>query len=499
MAILELMPTMAAPVLRPRLRLGLWFAVASTLACATNPVSGKKQVVLISEAQEIAMGRQGDQEVRQEMGVYDDPELQRYVEDIGLELARDSHRPNLPWTFAIVDSPAVNAFALPGGFIFVTRGLLAHLNSEAELAGVLGHEIGHVTARHSAEQYTRAAGAGIGMTIAQIFFPVTRPFGDVASLGVGTWFLKYGRDDELEADRLGAEYAARGGWDPDGVAAMLRTLSRLDAVNSTDRRGVPGWLSTHPNPGDRVEKVSASVEKSRALLGDGAGAARRDEYLRRIDGLPFGEDPREGVVRGHDFLHADLRFAISFPEGWEIVNGAKQVLAREPGTKHMMLLDLTQDQTARSLEDLARRSMSGAGFKFVSGASEQINGLEAWVGTFDGKVTDVGLVMARATFVAHGRNVFRLLGFAPRDAFPLIARDVQESQRTFRALSREEAREIRPNEVDLYTVRAGDTWQSIAQRTGRGTVNAATLAIINGYEPAEQPQPGDLIKVVIEG
>lgn len=479
--------------------LALLGAAGSATGCATNPVSGKKQVVLISEAQEIAMGRQMDQEVRQEMGVYDDPELQHYVEGIGTDLARASHRPTLPWSFAVVDSPAVNAFALPGGFVYVTRGILAHLNSEAELAGVLGHEIGHVTARHSAEQYTRSAGAGIGMTIAQIFFPVTRPFGDVASMGLGTWFLKYGRDDELEADRLGAEYSARGGYDPGGVAAMLRTLSRLDQVNSSDRRGVPGWLSTHPNPADRVEKVAASVEQSRAQLSDGAGASRRADYLRRIDGLPYGEDPREGIARGNEFLHADLRFALEFPEGWEIVNGAKQVMAREPGTKHVMLLDLTQDQTARSLGDLARRSMSGAGFKFVSGTDERINGLEAWVGTFDGKVTDVGQVMARAAFVAHGRNVFRLLGFAPRDEFPLITREVEASQGSFRPLSREEAREIRPNEVDLYTVRAGDTWQSIAQRAGRGIVNAATLAIINGYEPAEQPSPGDLIKVVIAG
>ncbi len=226
---------------------------------------------------------------------------------------------------------------------------------------------------------------------------------------------------------------------------------------------------------------------------------RREDYLQRIDGLPFGEDPREGIVRGREFLHADLRFGIDFPEGWEVVNGAKQVMAREPGTKHVMLLDLTQDQTARSLGDLARRSMTGAGFKLVSGADERINGLEAWVGTFDGKVTDVGQVMARAAFVAHGRNVFRLLGFGPRDEFALISREVDESQRSFRALGRDEAREIRPNEVDLYTVRAGDTWQSIAQRVGRSIVNPATLAIINGYEPAEQPSPGDRIKVVIAG
>ena len=194
------------------------------VACATNPVTGKKEISLVSEAQEIAMGQQADAEVRREMGLYDDSELQRYVADIGERLARASHRPHLPWQFAVVDHPAVNAFALPGGFIYITRGILPYLQDEAELAGVLGHEIGHVTARHSAQQATRAMGGQIGMLALGIFVPATQPFGDVASVGLGVLFMKFGRDDEREADRVGIEYAAKGGWDPTAVPDVLQTL-----------------------------------------------------------------------------------------------------------------------------------------------------------------------------------------------------------------------------------------------------------------------------------
>ena len=229
------------------------FAVALAGACAMNPVTGNREFALMSEAQEISIGREVDAQVRQEMGVYESPALQAYVEDLGHRLASVSHRPDLPWQFTVVDSPAVNAFALPGGYIYLTRGIMAYLGDEAELAGVLGHEIGHVTARHAVQAYSRATGAQLGLVLGQIFVPPMRanPYGlpgltDAAGSGLGLLFLKFGRDDEMQADRLGAEYAADGGWHPEGVADMLSTLGRIN--EASDRRGVPNWLSTHPEP-----------------------------------------------------------------------------------------------------------------------------------------------------------------------------------------------------------------------------------------------------------
>src|SRR5436190_343647 len=240
--------------------LSLALVIVSCAGCATNPATGKREFSLMSEAQEIQIGQQQDAEVRREMGVYGDRALQEYVSTIGLKLAQVSERPNLPWHFTILDVPAVNAFALPGGYIYITRGILPFLDDESQLAGVLGHEIGHVTARHSAQQYSRATGAQLGLILGSIFVPQTRPFAQLGESGLGLLFLKYGRDDEEQADSLGVKYASLGGWDPAGVPRMLTTLVRIE--EATDNKGVPNWLSTHPAAADRVQKVQASVQQA---------------------------------------------------------------------------------------------------------------------------------------------------------------------------------------------------------------------------------------------
>ena len=294
-------------------------------ACATNPVTGRREFTLMSEAQEIAVGRESDPQIRAEMGVYGDAELQKYVSDIGMRLARASERPNLPWQFTVVDQPAINAFAVPGGFIYITRGILAYLADEAELVGVLGHEIGHVTARHSAQQYTRSLGGMIGLTALGAFVPAARPFGQLSETALGVLFLKYGRDDELQSDRLGAGYALAGGWDPAGVPGMLSTLGRLDEA-AGDRKGIPNFLSTHPDPLARVQEITPEVQQMRTnrpgLVTD------REALLRRVDGLIYGDNPDQGITRGRTFLHPPLRFRLDFPEQWEIANTPQQVVAR---------------------------------------------------------------------------------------------------------------------------------------------------------------------------
>ena len=486
----------------PRLAAALLLAVVAA-ACASNPVTGSRELVFMSQSQEADLGRQADAQIRSEMGVYEDPALQEYVAAIGNELAVVSHRPDLPWTFTVIDSPVVNAFAVPGGYIYLTRGLLAYLNDEAELAGVLGHEIGHVTARHSVQAYSRAAGAQMGLLLGQIFVPAMRPrygapgVGDAAGQGLGLLFLKFGRDDERQADRLGAEYAVASGWDPHGVGDMLTTLGRI--ADTTDRRGTPNWLATHPEPADRVAGVAGTVESLLAETSDLATLrVDRAGYLARVEGLVYGDNPEQGVVRGREFLHPALRFALAFPGGWEVHNGAEVVVAREPGQERYMLLQIAQE-TGRDLQRIAEREMSGAGFVEVQATTGEINGLDAYIGTYTQDVRGVGAMVARVAFIRSGSSVYLFGAFADADGFRLIERDVHDSIHSFRQISRDEAERIRPNRLAVYRVQSGDTWQRIAQRVGDEIVPAATLATMNGYPVNEQPLPGDVIKVVEPG
>ena len=476
---------------------------AVSTACATNPVTGSRELAFMSEAREIEIGRQADAQIRAEMAVYDDAALQEWVEEIGYGLAAVSHRPELPWQFTIVDTPAVNAFALPGGFIYLTRGLMAYLNDEAELAGVLGHEIGHVTARHSVQAYSRVAGAQMSLLLTQIFMPPMRSrYGapsatDAAGEGLALLLLKFGREDERQADRLGAEYAVASGWDPRGVGDMLRTLGRI--ADTTDRRGIPNWLATHPDPADRVAGVAGTVE---ALVETGIDAEElrvgRAEYLRRIEGLVYGDNPEQGIVRGREFLHPALRFALAFPAGWEVQNGAEVVVAREPGRDRYMLLQIAV-ASGRGLRQIAQDEMAGAGFAEVQSSPAEINGLAAYVGTYTREVRGIGPMIARAAYIRSGPSVYMFGAFTPTDEYRLIEREVHESIHSFRALSRDEADGIRPHRIALYTVREGDTWQRIAQRVGAEIVPPSTLAILNGYPVNEQPLPGDVVKLARPG
>jgi predicted Zn-dependent protease len=474
------------------------FLAVFITACATNPVTGKRQISFMSEEQEIRTGQQLDAEVRKQMGVYRDEQLQKYIEDIGMRLARQSQRPNLPWHFTIVDSPAVNAFALPGGYVYITRGILPYLDNEAQLAGVLGHEIGHVAARHSAQQYTRSAATSVGVLISSIFVPAVRPFGSLAETGLGAMFLKYSRDNELQADSLGAEYAAAGGWDPAQVPEFLTTLGRIDEIS--DRNGTPNWLQTHPQPENRVARVRTTVEKVRPEKTDGREwTVNRDTYLSKIDGMMVGDDPEAGITRGSEFIHPALRFAIKFPDGWDITNGDEQVVAQEPGNKIFMVLDTVRQARASGLQQIAEAHMRAAGYRLIDGSATTINGLNAFVGTYQGKASGLGTVTMRGAHIVNGRTTYFVGGVAQADVYMRVVDEFNDAIRSFRGLDRTEADHVKPNRVGLYTAREGDTWQSIAQRAGNGFVKASTLAIMNSHPVNDQPKPGERLKIVIAG
>jgi predicted Zn-dependent protease len=460
--------------------------------CATNPATGRRQLILMSEQEEVQVGRQNNEEIRRQMGVYNDPELQRYVATVGARLARESHRPALPWTFTVVDEPAVNAFALPGGFIYLTRGILPFLRNEAELAGVLGHEIGHVDARHSAEAYSKEQASSLLLGAASVLSPGTRPLQGLAGAGLGALFLKYGREAELESDRLGVGYAATSGWDPRGVPSMLNTLARLDNSNGT-RRGVPNWAMTHPPAEDRVVRVQEAVAAAPA----GARNTNAQEFERHLDGLVFGDSREKGIVRGSELLHPILKFAVRFPEGWDVTNGDEQVVAR-PGesTSQAMVLQLAQG--TGPVEQVATSQMRAAGWTQTNGQRTEVNGLDAYVGTYQATSGQTPVTL-QAAHVRAGNQVFVIAGIAASDQFGGSSRLFTSSINTFRTLSQQEADRIQSSRVDFYTVRSGDTWESIAKTRSNGGITAASLAIMNGNDPGTSPRTGERIRIVVGG
>lgn len=468
----------------------LLLAVVVAVGCATNPATGRRQLILMSEQEEVQVGRESDAEIRKQMGLYRDENLQKYVAGIGAKLASAAHRPNLPWTFAVVDEPAVNAFALPGGFIYVTRGILPFLRNEAELAGVLGHEVGHVDARHSAEAYSKQLGAGLGLAIAGILAPSTQPLQGVAGAGLGVLFLKYGRDAELESDRLGVGYAATSGWDPRGVPSLLATLGRLDDAGGS-RRGVPNWALTHPPAEDRVTRVQEAVEAAPP----GGTATNAAAFERFLDGMVFGDSREKGIVRGNEFLHPILRFAVAFPTGWEVSNGDEQVSARQSESSNLaMLLQLTEGTGA--VQQLGPAQMAKAGWTEVEGSRTSINGLDAYLGTYQG-VTNNTRVTIQAAHVRAGNQTYVIAGVAPSQQFSGASGTFTSAIRSFRSLSQAEADRIQPNRIDFYVARDGDTWESIARDRSNGRVKASTLAIMNGREPALAPRAGDRLRIVV--
>jgi predicted Zn-dependent protease len=470
----------------------LLFAVV-VAGCATNPATGRRQLMLMSEAQEIQIGRETDAEIRKQMGVYQDQQIQQYVSRVGQRLARTAHRPNLPWTFTVVDEPAVNAFALPGGFVYLTRGILPFLRDEAELAAVLGHEVGHVDARHSAEQYSKQQLAGGGLLVASVLAP---EYGNLIGAGGGLAaqmvLLKYGRDAELESDQLGVRYSAANGWEPRAMQGLLGTLARLDEAQGS-RRGVPNWALTHPPAADRVTKIQEAVTTTRVA---GTPATNRAEFERVLDGVVFGDSREKGIVRGSEFVHPVLRFSLRFPNGWEIANTNEQVAAIErEGGRVAMVLELAPN--GGSVEQTARTTMTKAGLREANGERTRINGLDAYVGTYEG-VSGSTRIGVRAAHIRSGQQTYLIAGLAPVSDFSRVARQFDASLQSFRPMSADEAARIQPNRVDFYTVRSGETWDSIAQRAG-GAIKPSTLAIMNGQEPGAPPRAGTRIRIVTGG
>jgi predicted Zn-dependent protease len=341
-------------------------------SCATNPVTNKSEFMLLSLDDEIAMGKETDPEIIASYGQYEDADLTAYLNAIGKRLGAASHQPKIPYTFKVLDSSVVNAFAVPGGYVYLTRGILAYLNDEAELAGVIGHEVGHIAARHSAQQYSRAQAAQLGLGIGSVLSPTFAKYAGLAEAGISMLFLSFSRENERQADDLGVLYSSKIGFDAHQMANLFVTLERLDPSGGSD--GLPAWFSTHPNPPDRIVAIKKAADEWQKANPKAALAQNRDRYLKQLDGLVFGEDPRRGYVSGQVFYHPELKFQFPVPAGWTVNNTASQVQIYTEDQDAVILLSLTAESTPAAAADAF---VSSAEATVISSGAVQVNGMTA--------------------------------------------------------------------------------------------------------------------------
>ena len=470
-------------------------ALGQLLACATNPVTGRPQVVLMSEQDEIKMGQEAAPQIAASMGLYDDPELQSYVEGIGLRMASASQRPHLPWQFRVIDDPAVNAFAVPGGFIYVTRGILAHMNSEAELAGVLGHEIGHVTARHSVSQMTRQQFANVGLGLGSLGLAVMgagqlgQMLTQYAGAGTQLLFLKYGRDDEIQSDDLGLQYMSVAGYAPGEMPKVFHTLGRQTEEQGGAR--VPEWQSTHPAPENRVARIQGEITKLPPAQREGRVDAAA--YMKHVDGIVFGADPRAGYFDGSNtFHHPDLGFRVRFPKGWKTANQPTAVLGVSPEQDAMLQIGLAKEKTAKAA---AEAFFSQQGLQTGGVGSAPQNGLTSFGGSFAAN-TQQGPVQGRAVFVEHGGRVYALLGFAPQQRFQARSQQIGDAITSFGKETDPKVLAVKPWRVQIVTPSRALSIEEFAAAYP-GPVSPAELAIMNEIESGQRYPAGKPAKRVV--
>ncbi len=467
--------------------------LAVMLACATNPVTGKRELSLVSEGQEIQMGQEAAQQVGQSLGYVDDQQLQQYVSGIGMRMAAQSERPNLPWEFHVVDDAAVNAFALPGGFIFVTRGILGAMTNEAELASVLGHEIGHVTARHSVQQMSKAQLAQLGLGVGSILSSDIAQFAGLASQGLGLLFLKYGRDAENQADQLGFKYALNLNYDVREMDDVFETLARVSGAGGGGGGRLPEWLSTHPNPENRVTRTQGRLDTLQRDLGN---AVRNETvYLERIEGLTYGEDPRQGFFEGTTFYHPAMRFQLQFPDGWQTQNTPSAVVAVSPNQDAMVQLGLAGNTPPRQA---AQQFLSQQGVQAGDASTSSVNGNPAATSYFQAQ-TQQGVVQGIVSFISYGGRTFGLLAYTGQGNFNRYDGTFRGSLGSFQQLRNQAALQVQPSRLAVVKVPREMTLEQFNQQYP-STIPIEELAIINQLEgPGSVIPAGRQVKRVVGG
>jgi predicted Zn-dependent protease len=468
------------------------------VACATNPATGKRELSLVSEGQEIAMGREAHQQIIQQFGVYDEkPELNRLVSDVGHRIAARSDRPNLPWTFTVLDTPMVNAMALPGGYIYMTRGMLERLNSTDELAGVLGHEIAHVTARHSAQAMTRAQLAQFGMVLGAVVAgpQVLQQYGQIAELAIGLLFQKYSRGQETQADLIGTEYMAESNFNPIGAERMLMALQRLD---KNPGGGIEKYFESHPDPAKRVRDVQGKIRELPPAMISSFNAPDRESYLRLTDGLITSNSTENMVIRDGVIYDRAHGLIIRAPQGWVASSQPGMLFTMTPQRgSNQQAAFYAQEVPARELQGnnaqhAVRVRLEQMGLRFAgsrearSGSGERFT-VDVWTGQ-----TQSGAVAVETTQIPHGDHVAVFMFLSPqisRSNSPLgsILANAE--------INPSRARSVNPPRIRLGTVRSGESWSDVARRATGNANDRAAVAHMNGYDVSTPPPAGLLVKL----
>lgn len=476
------------------LRILLTLCLFGLLAgCAHNPATGRTDFVMMSEQQELDMGRNYSQQVLKENPRYADEKLQAYVQQVGERVAAHSHRSNLQYHFTVVDSPDINAFALPGGYIYINRGLLAYLNSEAELAAVLGHEVGHVTARHSVQQQSQATAWGILGQVAAIGTGVGAA-GDLTN-ALGSVVVKgYGRDMELEADGLGAQYLARSGYDPQAMIEVIKVLKDQEvfARDQAIKRGqaVPessyhGIFDSHPDNDQRLQQV---IGPAQALV-TGQQTVNREQFLQHLEGLPFGDSVETGVRHGQQFYHAELGFTLTAPTGWELLNRPDAVIAHTPDQQVFMAMTVEAADSRVTAEQLLRQKVGRQ--RLVQEQALQQDGLQGYTGIIAGSSA------RRVAVIYLGVRAYLFVG-AVKGRASLESQDdkFMAMISSFRPLAAGQLALAQPLRIHLLHVKAGQTMAGLAQDSKLPDDPELNLRLLNGLYPRGEPRPGDWLKIL---
>jgi predicted Zn-dependent protease len=474
----------------------LALVVVAESGCSVNPATGESSFTgFMSESEEQKIGKEYHPKILQEFGgAYQNQEVQAYVSSLGTLLARASDRPDQKFTFTVLDSPIVNAFAMPGGYVYITRGLMALANNEAEVSGVLAHEIGHVAARHAAERYS----TGTLISIPAVVLGVLTGSQEVASLAnsAGAAYLQsYSRDQEYQADLLGVRYLSRANYDPYGMASFLGQLQaeeKLDAEIS----GRPGMadqtniMASHPRTADRIQRAiqeAGGAQVSNPIV-------ERDLYLKKIDGMLYGDTADQGFILGRRFAHPKLRFEFTVPPGFYMRNSSSAVVAQRADGSLMQFDRETKSYGGGIYDYLTDRWASG-----VKNAQQlDINGLEAATGT--GRIRtndgtrDVRLVAIRFT----DNQIYRFIFATKPDVTDQLAGDIRQTIYSFRELSASEAAELRPQRIRVVQVADGDTVESVASRMAFEDHRVERFLVLNGMKRGDRLQAGQLVKIIVE-